>query len=259
MANEVRYTKENGVAVVVIDHPPLNVLTRDIFLQLDETFQVLDNDDDVVVVILTTAGNRAFIAGVDVKAFPRLMEQSNLRAEVMQIHRVMMHIEDFSKPTIVVLDGATLGGGLELALAFDIRIAEEHAQIGLPEVKLGLFPGGGGTQRLSRLVGEAKAKEMMFTGEPVAAAVAERIGLVNQVVATGAGLMAAREMAANIARHSRQSLTRIKRAVDQGMEMPLERAIEHEADLFVEVFHTEDVREGVNAFLQHRKPVFQHR
>lgn len=259
MADEVRVAKDGGVAVVVIDHPPLNVLSHDIFLQLDDTFQRLAHDDEVVVVVLTTAGDRAFIAGADIKEFPSLMANANMRGEVMETHHAITRIDRFPKPTIAVLDGLTLGGGLELALAFDLRIAEEHAHLGLPEVKLGLFPGGGGTQRLSRIVGEAKAKEMMFTGDPVSAAEAYRVGIVNQVVPTGAGLDAARAMAAKITRHSLQSLTRIKRAVDQGLEMPLERALEHEADLFVEVFQTEDVREGVSAFIERRQPTFNHR
>lgn len=259
MANEVSVVKEAGIAIVRIDNPPLNVLSHHIFLQLETTFDQLLHDDEVVVVILTTAGDRAFIAGADIKEFPQLMQDPQMKATVMETHRALMKLDQFPKPTIAVIDGLSLGGGTELALAFDIRIAEENAQIGLPEVKLGLFPGGGGTQRLPRVIGEAKAKEMMYTGEPISAEEAARVGLVNQVVATGEGLAAAKRMAEKIARHSLQSLARIKRAVDEGLEMSLEAGVEREADLFVEVFRTEDVQEGVKAFIERRTPTFRHR
>ncbi|WAH36131.1 enoyl-CoA hydratase-related protein [Alicyclobacillus dauci] len=235
MANAVRVEREQGVATVVIDNPPLNVMSHEIFQQVGEAFRSLERDDQVVVVVLTTAGERAFAAGADIKEFPQLMNNPDMLEFVMETHAILRYIDNFPKPTIVVLDGLTLGGGLELALTFDIRIAEEHAQIGLPEVKLGLFPGGGGTQRLPRLVGEAKAKEIMFTGEPVSATDAERIGLVNKVVPTGSGREAAKALAAKMTRHSLQSLARIKQAVDEGMELSLWDGIKREAELFVEV------------------------
>jgi len=259
MSGEVTVSKENGVAVVVIDNPPLNVLSSTIFQQLQSVFTELEQDDEAVVVLLTTAGTRAFIAGADIKEFPQLMGNPDMKTAVMATHNVLTYIDDFPKPTIAVLDGLTYGGGCELALACDLRIAEEQAQIALPEVKLGLFPGGGGTQRLPRLVGDAKAKEMMYTGEPISAAQAERMGLVNQMVPQGAGIQAAKEMGAKIARYSLQSLARIKKAVDEGADLSLQDGIEREADLFVEVFQSEDVREGVAAFLERRPPVFRHR
>lgn len=259
MTAEVTVKKSEGMAIVEVDNPPLNVLSHHIFTQLRDKFDELANDDEVVVVILTTAGERAFVAGADIKEFPQLMNNPEMKAIVMETHGVICRIDNFPKPTIAVLDGLTLGGGTELALAFDIRIAEEHAQIGLPEVKLGLFPGGGGTQRLPRVVGEAKAKEMMYTGEPISANEAYRIGLVNHIVPKGEGLERAKALAGQITRHSLQSLSRIKRAVDEGLEMSLKDGVEHEADLFVEVFQTEDIREGVSAFIERRQATFQHR
>lgn len=259
MAGEVSLRKQSGIAVIEVDNPPLNVLSHHIFTQLSEVFAELERDDEVVVVILTTAGDRAFVAGADIKEFPQLMNNPNMKENIMETHAVIGRIGQFAKPTIVVLDGLTLGGGTELALAFDMRIAEEHTQIGLPEVKLGLFPGGGGTQRLPRAIGAAKAKEMMFTGEPVSAEEAYRLGLVNQVVPKGTGLDAAKKLAGLITRHSLQSLSRIKRAVDEGLALSLEQGVEHEANLFVEVFQTEDVREGVQAFIERRQPTFRHR
>ncbi|OFW75678.1 MAG: enoyl-CoA hydratase [Alicyclobacillus sp. RIFOXYA1_FULL_53_8] len=259
MSGEVTVSKENGLAVVVIDNPPLNVLSHTIFQQLHSVFTALERDDEAVVVLLTTAGTRAFIAGADIKEFPQLMGNTDMKSAVMATHDILAYIAAFPKPTIAVLDGLTYGGGCELALCCDLRIAEEQAQIALPEVKLGLFPGGGGTQRLPRLVGDAKAKEIMFTGEPISAVQAERIGLVNQIVPQGVGMEAAKQMGVKIAGYSLQSLSRIKKAVDEGADLRLQDGIEREADLFVEVFQSDDVREGVSAFLERRPPVFRHR
>lgn len=259
MAELVRYEKANGVATVTIDNPPLNVLSAQVVSELDEVFTALAEDHEVVSVILTGAGNKAFMAGADIKEFPQLITQADKKSSIMNSHRVLNNIDFFPKPTIAVLNGLTFGGGCELAIVCDIRIAEEHAQIGLPEIKLGIFPGGGGTQRLPRLIGEAKAKELMFVGDPITAQEAHRIGLVNHVVPSGEGLTAAGKMAQKIAGYSLQSLSRIKKAVDQGVERGLEAAIELEADLFAEVFSTEDVKEGVQAFIEKRAPKFTHK
>ncbi|WP_153735146.1 enoyl-CoA hydratase [Aquibacillus halophilus] len=250
---------EDGVAIITIDHPPLNVLNKKVQQELVETFSMLKEDKEVVCVILETAGDKAFIAGADIKEFPSMFGDSNMLENVMEMHDLMNEIDQFPKPTIVVLDGVTFGGGCELALAFDIRIAEEQATIALPEVKLGIFPGAGGTQRLPRLIGEARAKEMMFTGEAVGATEAERIGLVNRVTPTGEGLASARTLAAQITNKSLQSLSRIKKAVDEGMDTTLEVGIQREAELFTEIFQTEDVLEGISAFIEKRKPVFKHK
>ncbi|WP_026674646.1 enoyl-CoA hydratase [Alkalihalobacterium bogoriense] len=250
---------EKGIATVTINNPPLNVLSAKVVKQLQSVFTELETDEKVIVVILTGAGNTAFMAGADIKEFPHLMDDPNMKESVLATHAVYNQIDFLHKPTIAVLNGLTFGGGCELALTCDIRIAEEHSQIGLPEVKLGLFPGSGGTQRLPRLIGEAKAKEMMFTGDPISALEAEKIGLVNHVVSTGEGMEKAKNLANKIARHSLQSLSRIKKAVDEGGEQHLAAGIELEASLFEAVFRTEDVREGVSAFIEKRKPSFQHR
>lgn len=259
MGKYVQVEKKQGIAKVTIDRPPLNVLSKHVFHELGDVFASLESDDEVIVVVLTTAGDKAFIAGADIKEFPEMIGQKGMRDSVMEGHKVLNYIDSFPKPTIVVLDGLTLGGGCELALAFDIRVAEEQATIGLPEIKLGIFPGGGGTQRLPRLVGEAKAKELMYTGEAVSVAEAKAIGLVNQVTATGEGIVQAMKMAGKISGYSLQPLSRIKRAVDDGLELGLTAGIEREADLFEEVFHTEDVKEGLTAFIEKRKPVFSHK
>jgi enoyl-CoA hydratase len=259
MGEFVRFEKEEGIVVVTIDNPPMNVLSSQVVSELGEIFSIIAEDPEAVVVILTGAGNRAFMAGADIKEFPQLIESENKKEVVMRSHHVQNQIDFLPKPTIAVLNGITFGGGCELALTCDLRVAEAHAQIGLPEIKLGIFPGGGGTQRLPRLIGEAKAKELMYTGEPISAEEAERIGLVNQVVPSGEGMEAARKLAKKIAGYSLPALSRIKRAVDEGAERSLKEGIDREADLFTEVFQTEDAKEGVQAFIEKRAPRFKHR
>ncbi|GAE33377.1 enoyl-CoA hydratase [Halalkalibacter akibai] len=255
----VEITKEGGIATVTINNPPLNVMNHQVTTGLQEAFQSLEEDSETVVIILTGAGQTAFMAGADIKEFPQLMDHPNMKEPIMETHAVLNQIDFCAKPTIAVLNGLTFGGGCELALTCDIRIAEAHAQIGLPEIKLGLFPGGGGTQRLPRLIGDARAKELMFTGEPIQAETAERIGLVNHVVPEGQGMEKALVIATKIKRYSLPALSRIKRAVNEGLDLDIQAAIELEANLFSEVFQTEDIREGVQAFIEKRKPLFKHK
>ncbi|MCK1992705.1 enoyl-CoA hydratase [Peribacillus muralis] len=259
MTRFIKVEKENKLAIITIDNPPLNVISRQVFAELGETFTKLSKDDETVAVLITGAGNMAFAAGADIKEFPNMMGNPNMKEMVKEGHAVLAIIDQFPKPTIAVLNGLTLGGGCELALACDLRVAETQVQIGLPEVKLGLFPGGGGTQRLSRLVGNAKAKEIIFTGDPLDAKEAEKIGLVNKVVEQGSGLVETKMLASRMTRHSLQALSRIKKAINEGSEVKLEEGIELETNLFEEIFQTEDVKEGVSAFLNKRKPSFVHR
>jgi enoyl-CoA hydratase len=259
MTQFIKLNYDEKVAVVTVQNPPLNVLSKQVFFELASVFKELETNTDVVAVIITGEGNRAFVAGADIKEFPQLMGNPNRKDQIQNGHATLNLIDQFPKPTIAALNGLTLGGGCELALACDIRIAEEQIQIGLPEIKLGLFPGGGGTQRLPRLIGNAKAKELMFTGDPITAENALQIGLVNQVVPAGEALPAAMVLAKRITRHSLQALSRIKKAVDEGLNQSLTDGIELETELFAEVFQTEDIKEGVQAFIEKRKPIFQHR
>ncbi|MDM5213606.1 enoyl-CoA hydratase [Peribacillus sp. NJ4] len=259
MTQLIRVEKENNLAIITIDNPPLNVISKQVFKELGEIFTELSRDSETVAVLLTGAGNIAFAAGADIKEFPNMMGNPNMKELVRESHAVLTKIDKFPKPTIAVLNGLTLGGGCELALSCDMRVAETQVQIGLPEVKLGLFPGAGGTQRLSRLVGNAKAKEIIFTGDPLDAKEAEKIGLVNKVVEQGCGLSEAKILASRMTRHSLQALSRIKKAINEGSEATLEQGLELETNLFEEIFQTEDVKEGVSAFLDKRKPAFVHR
>jgi enoyl-CoA hydratase len=259
LENFVHFQKNGGIATVTINNPPMNVLSNQVVHELGEIFTAIEKDTEIVVVVLTGKGNRAFMAGADIKEFPQLIETEDKKEAVMQQHHVLNQIDFLSKPTIAMLNGIAFGGGCELALTCDLRIAEAHAQLGLPEIKLGLFPGGGGTQRLPRLIGEAKAKELMFTGEAVSAEEAERIGLVNQVVTSDEGMDAARRLAQKIAGYSLPALSLVKRAVDMGAERPIQEGLENEAELFEQVFQTEDVKEGVAAFIEKRPPNFRNK
>lgn len=261
MSHLVQLTKEDGVATVTIVNPPMNVLSTHVAQALKEAFLQITDDPEVIAVIVTGNGDRAFMAGADIKEFPGWIDlgKEEVRKIAKANHEVFNLIENIQQPTIALLNGFTLGGGCELALACDIRIAEEHALLGLPEVNLGLFPGAGGTQRLPKLVGRAKAKEIMFLGEAISANESLSIGLVNQVVPKGEGIRAAKSMAQKIASQSLQSLSRIKRAVNEGADQPLNAALELELDLFTDIFGTEDVREGVQAFIEKRPAIFTHK
>lgn len=251
---------ENGVAIITIENGPMNVLSQEVVRQFGEVCDAIAADPEIIVAILTGGSERAFVAGADIREFPATMELTagEVTENLLEWHAIFNKFDFLSKPTIAAVNGITLGGGCELALLCDIRIAEEQAVFGLPEIRLGLFPGGGGTQRLPRLVGEAKAKELMFTGEPITAGQAKEIGLVNQVVPQGEALTAAKKLARNIAQKSLPALTFIKEAVDKGSQLSLEEGVKLEAELLGKVFQTKDIREGVAAFLEKRAPVFKH-
>lgn len=257
MAEVVSVSKEQGIATVTMDNPPMNTLGAQMRKDLTEVFTDLKTDNEVVAIILTGAGERAFMAGADIKEFPDRDKETEQEASSTSMD-VFSVIENTPKPTIAMLNGYTLGGGLEVALTCDIRIAEEHASVGLPEVKLGLLPGGGGTQRLPKIVGPSKAKEIMFTGSQVAADEALQLGIVSKVVPQGEGLAAAQELATKIARQSLQALSRIKQLVNEGTEKPLEEGLKMERELFDGLFETKDAKEGISAFIEKRRPVFTH-
>ncbi|QKE73418.1 enoyl-CoA hydratase [Arthrobacter citreus] len=252
----VTVERKGQVAVVTIDNPPMNTFSTAVKGELSKTFKELNSDDNVLAIILTGAGQRAFMAGADIRELPEKIGNSNLMSEFMDNHEFFNCIDFSPKPTIAVINGFALGGGCELALTCDLRIAEEHAFIGVPEVKLGLLPGAGGTQRLPRLVGEAKAKELLFTGDHISAEEALRIGLVNKVVPSGEGIEAAMKLAAKICNNSPAALRNIKKAVDEGLELTIHLALGREAELFQELFLKDDVKEGVQAFLEKRRPNF---
>ena len=256
---QVLVERRDGIAVLTLDNPPVNVLSVDMGEKVAAAIAEIENDLSVFAVVLTGKGEKAFMAGADIKEFPHYISNNTAEDMAMSFHAAMNRLRNLGKPTIAALNGITLGGGCELALACDFRFAEEQAQIGLPEVKLGLFPGAGGTQRLARLIGESKAKELIFTGEPISANEALKLGLVNRVVPKGESVNSAIAWAQVFLERSQVSIAKAKKAIQDGLDMSLDDSLKLEAKLFGEIFQAVDVKEGVSAFIEKRKPKFEHR
>ncbi|MHB1128127.1 MAG: enoyl-CoA hydratase-related protein [Bacillota bacterium] len=252
----VTYKIEDRIAVITINKPPVNALNAQVITELDETMDALENNPAVGVVIITGASEKAFVAGADITQFPGLREDTGI-ALAARGQAVFDRIEALDVPVICAVNGFALGGGNELAMACDIRVAAENATFGQPEVNLGLVPGYGGTQRLPRLVGVGKALEMVLTGEMINAEEAYRIGLVDKLVPKGAALDEAVKMAQKILTKGPIAIKLSKKAVYQGMEMTLKEGLALEAHSFGKCCATEDKNEGANAFLEKRKPDFQ--
>lgn len=249
---------EDQIAVVEINNPPVNVLTDSLLGDLSKEISFLEETTEVRAAIITGAGSKAFVAGADIKQFPSLDEATG--AEMVSYGRkIFERVAKLSFPTICAVNGVALGGGFELALACDIRVASKNAKFGLPEVGLGILPGYGGTQRLPRLVGPGKAKEIIFTGVPVVAEEAYRIGLVEQLAEVGEALEAAKKLAQLIIAKAPISISTAKKAVDKGLEMSLQEGLELETKYFGKLCVTEDKNEGTTAFLEKRAPQFKGR
>ncbi len=247
---------DDRIATIVINRPDkrnaLNALVRsEIVAALDE----LRAEPEVHVVIFTGAGDKAFIAGADVREFSERSTSEQRR--VMSGRVVFEEIAGYPKPTIAMINGYALGGGCELALACDLRVAARSARLGQPEIKLGLIPGGGGTQRLPRLIGTGRALRMLLTGEPVSAEEASQIGLVDAVVDDADLSTYTRELARAIAAQSPVAVQLIKAAVRAAVEAPLSAGLAHEREAFLAAFGSHDGQEGVRAFLEKRAPEFQ--
>jgi enoyl-CoA hydratase len=250
---------EDRIALLTLNQPEvLNALNQRTMEELEEAFQERLSQDDVGAVIVTGAGDKAFAAGADIKELAAL-DPLEARAKSRQGHRILEVIEGFSKPVIAAINGFCLGGGCELALACHIRIAAQSAQIGLPEVKLGLIPGYGGTQRLPRLVGKGKAMEMVLSGESVDAQEAQRIGLVNGVVSLKDLIPRCRRLAAGILANGPLAVRYCIEAINGGLDMPLQEATRLEASLFGLCCATQDMKEGTRAFIEKKKPQFKGR
>ncbi len=248
--------REGAVAVVTVNRPAvLNALNRSTLEELRGVCAELAADREVRVVILTGAGTKAFVAGADINelAVASPEEGRTLARTGQQVFDQIAHL---GKPVIAAINGFALGGGCELAMACTLRLAADSAKLGQPEVNLGLIPGYGGTQRMSRLVGKTRAMEWLLTGAPMSASEAERIGLVNRVVPAADLMAEARALAARLAGQAPIAVRYILEAVNQGLEIPLGEACALEASLFGLVMATEDRREGTRAFLDKRSPKF---
>lgn len=250
---------ENHVALLTINRPKsLNSLSPETLDEMTKMIEELEHNQEVKVIIITGAGKKAFVAGGDVAAMQPLGPLA-ARDVARKAQQLFNSIEFSAKVMIAAINGYALGGGCELAMACDLRLAANGAKLGQPEVNLGIIPGWAGTQRLPRLVGKAKAKEMMYTGDMVSAQEAEKIGLINRVVATDELLTTVRQLARKIADKPQIAIRLIKEAVDNGLEMEINKAFTYEAELFGLCFATEDQKEGMAAFLEKRKAVWQDR
>jgi len=252
----VRVAVEDRLALVTIDRPPVNALNTELVEELARTFEEIGARKDVGCVILAGAGDKAFVAGADIA---EMVEKSGLEMRRFSEAGVRMTkaIEGIPQPVIAAVNGYALGGGCEVALACDIRIASDRARFGQPEVNLGIIPGFGGTQRLTRLLGAGWASELILAGDPVDAATAERIGLVNRVVPHERLLEEAKRLARTILSRGPRAVALAKAAIHQALETSLGAGLSFETEAFGLVGSTADKKEGTKAFLEKRKPAFK--
>jgi enoyl-CoA hydratase/carnithine racemase len=248
---------EARTAIITIDHPPANAFDTLTVTELDAAFNEATADEQVKVIVITGAG-QFFVAGADINEINKLKGYDDAHEVVRAGQELFNKIEKSKKPVIAAINGrACLGGGNELAMACHIRLAEDSVQFGQPEIKLGIMPGWGGTQRLPRLVGKGRALELILGGGNIKAQEAFRIGLVNKVVPVGSVVREAKRWAKVLSMWGAVAMGNIIEAVNEGLDMPLEEGITTEADLFAKLVETEDMREGVSAFLEKRRPKFQ--
>ena len=253
----VRFERgDDGVAVLTIDRQDkLNALNPQVVEELAQALLELDADPPRAIIV-TGAGSRAFIAGADIAVMSEMSPMEAKRFAELG-HAATALLDRGPAPTIAAINGFALGGGCEVALACDIRIAAENALLGFPEVSLGILPGMGGTQRLPRLVGPGVAKELIFSGRRIKAEEARTINLVNRVVPEGEALTVAKELASQIAANGPLAVRMAKAAANRSLDVDLTSGLEYEADQFGLLFSTEDAREGMGAFVEKRKAQFK--
>ncbi len=246
---------EDGVAIITIARPPANALSRGIIAEVNAVLDEVENDDTVRVLVLHGEG-RFFSAGADIKEFTEVESGDEFSKLASNGQQVFERVESFSKPIIAAIHGAALGGGLELAMSCHLRFVTESAKLGLPELQLGLIPGFGGTQRLPRYVGVAKAAEMMFTSEPISGTEAVQWGLANGAFTDEALLEETLKVAKKIAKKSPVALKAAIQTLQYAKHASFYEGIEAEAKSFGTVFVSKDAKEGIQAFIEKREPVF---
>ena len=254
----INFEKEdNGVGILEINRPrALNALNWD---TLKDLGNFVENDlpnENLRVLIITGSGDKAFVAGADIAQMSE-MNSAEFKEYTDYAHNIYNLIENSPFPSIAAVNGYALGGGCELALTCDIRIASEKAKLGFPEVKLGIFPGWGGSQRVTRIMGNGKAKELIYTGEMVSAEEALRLGLVERVVPHEVIMKEVKELAESIAKRAPLAVSAAKKAINTGSEMDLDKALSLEKELIFSCFDSKDRTEGMKAFLEKRDPEFQ--
>lgn len=255
--NTITYEKDESIGVIKLNRPKkMNALSNELLRELDQIIDDIKKDDEVRVLIITGEG-KFFAAGADINELAGVITPIDAHLLEPSLPYVLNKIEKLEKPVIAAVSGPALGGGCELALACDIRIAGENTIFGQPEIRIGVIPGGGGTQRLPRLIGLGKAKELLYTGDSIDAQEAYRIGLVNKLVPVESLMDEAKKMALKLAGQPGFALKMIKMVVNDGINMDLQSALAYEARCFEILFSTEDQKEGMRAFMEKRKPGFK--
>jgi enoyl-CoA hydratase len=252
----ILFQVENGIATITFNRPKvLNAMSLEVITELAQALKVCAQDDSVKALILTGAGEKAFVAGADISQM-----QNSTSVEILKLmetgQETLRFLETMAKPSIAAVNGFALGGGTEIAMACDIRIAAENAMFGQPEILIGILPGWGGTQRLPRLVGMGRAKEMILSGAQISAQRAYEIGLVNKVVPAAELLAEAGKMARKFTTLPGFALKMAKNSINYGFDMSLDNAVKLELSAVSQCFSTQDQKEGMKAFLEKRKPNF---
>jgi enoyl-CoA hydratase len=251
----VRYETDGPVATITVDHPPANALSNQVLAEIESSLNQAEANPDVRAVIFTGAGEKFFIAGADITEFLTIPKE-HYAERTAKGQKVTLQMETMAKPVIMAVNGYCLGGGCEMAMAGDVRLAADNAVFGQPEIKLGIIPGFGGTQRLVRLLGKSRAMELLFTGDNIDAATALELGLVSRVVPAAELMTVAQELAKKFAAQAPLAIAAIKRAVHNGLDRPMEEALEAERREFAAIRFTHDAIEGITAFLEKRPPAF---
>ena len=250
---------EGSIGIITVDHPPVNALNAEVLGQLDKAIDDISQNESIIGVVITGGGNNAFCAGADIKSFAKLTNPQDVMKVITLGQNVFKKIANLEKPVIAAINGVAYGGGNELALACDIRISSDRARFSQPEVNLGLIPAWGGTQRLSRLIGTSKAKELIFTGQFVTAQEAFRIGMVNKIVPDGEELRAASDIVRQIAsRAAPLAVKAVKKIINSGNDSKaINDGLELEAEAMKELALTEDIQEGIKSFTEKRQPKYK--
>ena len=259
MAEFVKVEHDGRVAILTLDHPPVNALSARLLEELEEAYDDLDRSDETRAIVIRGEGEKAFVAGADITEFPAMREAIEEAAEsgsARGIQKLAARMDGGRTPVVAAIHGYCLGGGLELAMACDVRIAADDAQLGQPEIKLGLIPGGGGTQRLPRLVGHGRALYLNLTGDPISGSQAYDWGLVEKAVPREELLDTALELARTLSQRSPFAMGVIKELASETRDLPLSEGLRREAQGFIRCIGSADGAEGVVAFLEKRQPEF---
>jgi len=255
--NTIIYAEDEGIAIITLNRPKvMNALNNEILDELESVLKIIERDEKLRVVIVT-GHEKFFSAGADIGEIKKFTSPLEAHYFLTKVQRVINFLEEIPKPVIAAIAGLALGGGCEMSLACDLRIAAENAIFGQPEINIGVMPGAGGTQRLPRIIGLTKAKELLYTGDTLRANDALQIGLLNKVVPIKDLMGEARKMALKIIEKPPIAIKLTKMALTDGLKMNLSQALAYEGRCFEFLFSTEDHVEGMNAFIEKRKPQFK--